>query len=116
MGACAAGVKCSVCLLVCLFVHQFVCRFLIFSGVLGLFTISFTFVKMALVNKGAFVCSVFESDHLEAQKKLFLATWMLVKLSFLALTVNFNLISIFLCDDHYCSEYNLVVHLKLAPY
>ena len=71
---------------VCLFVHYF----LACLGVLGLFKVSFSFVKMALVNKPVFICSVFESDCLEAQNSLFLVTWMLVKLSFLALMSNFN--------------------------
>ena len=64
-----------VCLSVCLSVWSF----LACSGILGLFKVSFS---LALENKVAFLCLAFESDHLEAQKSLFLVTWMLVKLAF----------------------------------
>ena len=57
----------SVCLFVCLFVHHF----LAYSGILGLFKVSFGSMKMALVNKLTFLRPLFKSDHLEAQKSLF---------------------------------------------
>ena len=63
---------------VSLFVHHF----LAYSGGLGLFKVSFSSMKMALVIKLTFLRPPFESDHLEAQKTCFLVTWMLVKLSF----------------------------------
>ena len=75
----------SVSLSVCLFVHHFFA----YSGVLGLFNVSFSSMKMALVIKLTFLRPPFESDHLEAQKACFLVTWMQVKL--LALTTNFNI-------------------------
>ena len=71
MRACAAGVECLVCLSVCLFVCQFVHHFLAYSGVLGLFKVSFSSMKIALVIKLTFLCPPFKSDHLEAQKSLF---------------------------------------------
>ena len=79
--ACAAGVECLVCQFVSLFV-SFVHYFLACSGVLGLFKDSFTSVTIVLVNKVAYLCPAFESDHLEASKGLFLVTRMLVKFSF----------------------------------
>ena len=54
-------------LFVCLFVHHF----LACSGILDLFKVSFSSVKMVLVNKLAFLCSAFKSDHPEAEKSLF---------------------------------------------
>ena len=65
-----------VCLSVCLSVQSI----LAYLGVLGVFKVSFTFVKLAFVDKRVFLHSAFESDHLEARKSLLLATWMLVKL------------------------------------
>ena len=72
----------SVCQFDCLFVRHFLAG----SGILNLFKVSFSSVKMVLVNKLAFLCSMFERDHPEAQKShnkkkiFFLVTWMLVKL------------------------------------
>ena len=57
----------SVSLFVCLFVHHF----LAYSGVLGLFKVSFSSMKIALVIKLTFLRPPFKSDHLEAQKSLF---------------------------------------------
>ena len=54
----------SVSLFVCLFVHHF----LAYSGVLGLFKVSLSSMKMDLVIKLTFLRPPFESDHLEAQK------------------------------------------------
>ena len=68
----------SVSLTVCLFVHHFWA----YSGVLGLFKVSFGSMKMALVIKLTFLRPPFKSNHLEAQKACFLVTWMPVKLSF----------------------------------
>ena len=63
MRACAAGVDCLVCQFVCLFIfHHFLACC---SGILDLFKVSFSSVKMVLVNKLAFLCSAFESDHPE---------------------------------------------------
>ena len=59
----------SVCQFVCLFVCLFVHHFLACSGVLDLFKVSFSTVKIVLVNTLAFLCLAFESDHAEAQKK-----------------------------------------------
>ena len=67
---------------VSLFVCQFVHHFLAYSGVLGLFKVLFSSMKLALVIKLTFVHPSFKSDHLEAQKVCFLVTWMRVKLSF----------------------------------
>ena len=68
----------SVSLFVCPFVHHF----LACSGVLGLFKVSFSSIKMAIVITLTFLRPAFESDHLEAQKSLVSYTWMLLKLSF----------------------------------
>ena len=57
----------SVSLFVCLFVHHF----LAYSGVLGLFKVSFSSMKIALAIKLTFLSPPFKSDHLEAQKSLF---------------------------------------------
>ena len=65
------SVSLSVCLFVCLFVCPFVHHFLAYSGILGLFKVSFSSMKMALVIKLVFLRPPFESDHLEAQKSLF---------------------------------------------
>ena len=46
-------------------------HFLGCSGVLDLFKDSFGSVKIVFVNKLAFLCPAFESDHVEAQKSLF---------------------------------------------
>ena len=54
-------------LFVCLFVHHF----LACSGVLDLFKVSFSSMKIVLVNKLAFLCPAFESNHAEALKSLF---------------------------------------------
>ena len=54
----------SVCLFVCP-------PLLACSGVLDLCKVSFSSVKMVLVNKLVFLCPVFESDHAEAPKSLF---------------------------------------------
>ena len=53
------------------FVCQFVRHFLAYSGVLGLFKVSFSSMKMALVIKLTFLRPPFKTDHLEAQKSLF---------------------------------------------
>ena len=57
-------------------VSQFVCLsvcppLLAYSGVLGLFKVSFSSMKIALVIKLTFLRPPFKSDHLEAQKSLF---------------------------------------------
>ena len=66
--ACAAGGRVfgvSVCLFVCLSTVFLAC-----SGITGLLELLFSFLQMALLNKLAFLSSTYESDHLEAQKKL----------------------------------------------
>ena len=67
---------------VSLFVCQFVHHFLACPGILGLFKVSFSSMKMVLVIKLTFLRPSFKSDRLEAQKACFLVTWMRVKLSF----------------------------------
>ena len=54
---------------------QFVHHFLSCSGVPGLFKVSFSSLKMAVVIKLTFLCPAFESDHLEAQKSLVSKHW-----------------------------------------
>ena len=66
-------------------VSLFVCLSTTFwpiSGVLGLFKVLFSSMKIDVVIKLTFLRPPFESDHLEAQKACFLVTWMRVKLSF----------------------------------
>ena len=75
----AAGVECvfypcslarkgrvvgRICLFVCLCVQSFFAC----SGVLNRFEVSISLREIALVNKLAFLCSVFQSDHPEAMK------------------------------------------------
>ena len=52
----------------CLFVAH---HFLSCAGILGLFEVSFSTVKMALAIKVIFLCPALKSDHTEAQKNLF---------------------------------------------